>query len=222
LKNKVVTMTNKFAPEEMELLVYLDEIFGTYLPEIIQRPEGYKVGERVLYKLKDGVEIIREEDEGADVEEFSKIIEDLADKSGGTVSEIKPVVSSGRNDLRIVDIPGWKISFPRPMKKYFDSDEVTPGPDFIIEWLFGVYFGHSEKKLICIDMTHPYVNGIFSATYEMEDDCSISPDKIEDYFNEFNFNLINLRKESENDNFDVEWIKQIQIDKELMYRMRRI
>lgn len=214
-------MNDRNSNLEKEFLEYLDYIFGMNFSSAIQEPKGYSVGERVLYKLYHPVEAKRKSHEFNE-KNVKGMLHGITGKSCGFSSiDIQPPITTTNIEARLVDFPDCDIMFDIPLMKYFQSDELLPHPEFNIEWLTGVFFSHSAKKLVNIDMLHPSVIGIFSVEYEIEMDLSIDPGRIAEYFSDYNYRLNSLREEFERDGTNTEWIKLIQLENNLMFKMRK-
>ena len=141
--------------------------------------------------------------------------------SGVSSIDIRPPVTTNNIEPRLIDLPDWDITFDIPLMKYFQSDKLLPHQEFQIKWLLGVFFGHSAKKLVYIDMLHHSVVGIFSVEYEIEMDLSVNSRKTVGYFRDFSYKLNSLREEFERGGSNTEWTKLIQLNNDLMFKMRK-
>ena len=213
-------MNNNNLKLEKEFSGYLDWKFGEDFLSIIPKPDDYYVGERMLYKLKHKNEIKRNDNKLDEDVLKDTINETLGDTNISSI-EIQPPVTTNNIEPRLIDLPGSDIIFDIPLMRYFQSDNIIPSSEFNIEWLIGVYFGGSEKKLVSIDMAHPFVKGIFSVPYEIEMDLSADPQKTVKYFKEYIQRLKSLCKKSEKSDSNIKWVKLVQLDNDLMSKMRK-
>jgi len=206
---------------EKEFVGYLKWKFGEGFLSIIPKPDDYYVGERMLYKLKHKNKIKRNDNKNDEKILIDTVNEVLGDNNGINSIEIQPPVTTNNIEPRLIDLPESDIIFDIPLMRYFQSDSIIPTPEFDIEWLIGVYFAGSEKKLVSIDMAHPVVKGVFSVPYEIEMDLSADPQKTVKYFKEYIQRLKSLCKESEKSDSDIEWVKLVQLDNDLMFKMKK-
>jgi len=205
---------------EREFVKYLDSTFNGDLFPIIPKPNGYCAGERVLYKLKNKNEINRL-DNTTDKESLIDMISDTLGDNKPKSIEIQTAVATNNIEPRLIDFPESNIIFNRPLLRYFQSESNLPTTDFNIEWMIGVCFAGSQKKLVHIDMSHPIVKGIFSVPYEIEMDLTVSPQKTNKSFKNYIQKFKSLCKNAEKGEILIEWIKLVQIDNELMINHRR-
>ncbi|GEM_PF-3281614 len=160
-------MKNRYILSERDLMEYLADTFGKEFVKLIDKPAEYSVGERVLYRMKNGQEPVRKEPTKQDLRELHALAEGLAKKHGGTVIN-HPYVTSGSSLVRLVDIPGWgSMMSPRDIITYATSDELEID-DLKVDWLLGLAFFRADKMLFNADFTHPQVRAMFIVTYEEE------------------------------------------------------
>lgn len=202
--------------QEMLLLEYLEYIFGKSFLKLIKIPENYKIGERVIYKLAKNKTANRHEISQKEQKEQKDFFNKIAEEIGAPESIIDPPVSSGLPYPRLVDIPGWDIIFDIPLKRYLQSNDISPSDDFNIEWLIGVFFGHSKKILAYIDFVNPKVKGIFSETYEEEYDLSNRGKIVNKHFAVFIKKLTKMKNEIKKPHFSNRWVKVIHYESDLM------
>lgn len=74
---------------------YLSDTFGPKFTAIIEPPEGVMIGERVLYKLRNGQTAQRNEMTQKDTDELHQMIINVAEESGGVALEAEPPITSG-------------------------------------------------------------------------------------------------------------------------------
>lgn len=162
-------MTNEIEVKE-QFYEYLTHEFGEEFTKMIEPPEEAKIGERVLYFLKDSEIASRKEFDHEANDALRTTLQEVANKSGALLSPfIELPVESGLPYPRMVDIIDWdEVAMDIPAKKWVLSDDLLPKEDFGIKWLFGLCFWHSEKQLVYIDFTHPKVKTVLSAEYDEE------------------------------------------------------
>jgi len=133
----------------------------------------------------------------------------------GKIIEINPPIESGRSEPRLVDLPGWEICYDLPLKRFLDSSSPIPEVGSEIEWLLGVFFGHSKKKLVLIDFVTPNIKAVFSVEYDIEGDLGRSSYTVGGLLIDFFHKLTELKKETVQRIQDIEWIKAVQLEFEL-------
>jgi len=193
-----------------ELFDYLGDTFEQDFFRKIEIPIAAQFGERVVYLLQPGKTTHRLSGASESLQELEK----LASNIDGQMVEIKSPVESGYMEPRLVDLPGSDICFDLPLKRYLDSPDPMP-EDCDIDWLFGVFFGHCNKKLVFIDLTIPEIKGIFSVDYDIDDDPLRSNCAVGNLFNDFYAKLQDLKKEAAERRNEIRWIKLIQAEFEL-------
>jgi len=199
------------------LYEYLTEEFGKEFIGLINPPHDVENGERVLYKLKHNTQAQRKEITQKDQDDFRNLLEDIAQKSGGTVAKIEPVVSSGLPYPRLIDIPQWSaLAYQKNVADYLNSEEILPKPDFNIEWLFGLLFGYSNKQLVYINFTHPKVKAAFCMDYDVE--YSSEGADLPAQFERFVKRMKQLTDETDTTN--MQWSKLIQVNSDLFLRSK--
>lgn len=164
----------KSAPAvEQAFYLYLDRQFGQGFSQLIAPPDGYKIGERVLYTLEGGDEAVRNEDTSQSDAEIKRVLEDVVDKIDGARVVNEPVVSSGLPYPRLIDVPyASDFLLGDLSERYAQSDELLPSPDFPVVWVFGVLFGYSAKQLLYLDFRHPKAKAVFCVAYDDENDVT--------------------------------------------------
>lgn len=194
-----------------QMFGYLNHTFGDGFTDLIELPKGLKIGERVLYRLKDDQIVERKEFDKVANDEFRKVLEGIAEKSGGFLAPPEIPVESGLPNPRMVDIAGWEdVSTEIAAKKYALSDDLLPSEDFAIEWLCGLMFGYSNKQFVYIDFTHPKVKMVFSSDFDSEYDIGLGRD-MQSRFAQF----IQTRKEvitALEEDQSMQWTKLLQLN----------
>ncbi len=202
-------MKNRYILSERDLMEYLADTFGKEFVKLIDKPAEYSVGERVLYRMKNGQEPVRKEPTKRELQELHALAEGLAKKHGGTVIN-HPYVTSGSSLVRLVDIPGWgSMMSPRDIITYATSDELEID-DLKVDWLLGLAFFRADKMLFNADFTHPQVRAMFIVTYE-EEHSFIDTRKIVNWYKKYRWWLQQMKIQlSTNPDTDIKWAKLIQ------------
>ena len=153
-----------------DLTNHLRNTFGEEFLRLLNEPQGVQVGERVLYKLKEGTQAQRHEPSSQELEALKRKHIELAKSTGADASRVifEPPVSSGLSYPRLVDLPGNQIMWDKYLTEYLKSDDLLPSPEFPLEWVVGVMLTPSEKMLLHLDFTHPKVKAIFRASYDID------------------------------------------------------
>jgi hypothetical protein len=161
-------MEENITEKDMELWFrqYLNDTFGEGFNTFITPPEDAKCGERLIYKYKSGSTAIRHESTQQDLDDFDKVLAQMAQACKGTYIPTKPPVTSGLPFPRLIDLNKGFI-WESDMEKYHLNEDLLPSKDFDLEWALGVFFA-SDKTLYHLDFTHPKVKGIFSFEYDRE------------------------------------------------------
>src|SRR5207302_318975 len=199
-----------------DLINHLRNTFGEELLRLLNEPQGVQVGERVLYKLKEGTQAQRREPSSQELEALKRKHIELAKSTGADASRVifEPPVSSGLPYPRLVDLPGNQIMWDRYLTEYLKSDDLLPSPDFPLEWVVGVLLMPSEKMLLYLDFTHPKVKAIFRASYDSSDvPQSGERAAIRNRLRQFREKKGNLESQVEQRG-DILWAKLIQVDGE--------
>jgi hypothetical protein len=91
---------------------------------------------------------------------------------------------------------------------------LLPKENFSIEWLFGLVFGASDKRLVYIDFTHPKVKTAFSVQYDSEYELTFRHSMHEwlQAFSEKRAKMINVVES----NPEIGWIKLVQINEQVL------
>ncbi|HLW47867.1 MAG TPA: hypothetical protein VKW09_08890 [bacterium] len=197
------------------LINYLKETFGALLL-LVNEPQGVQTGERVLYKLKEGVQAKRHEPTQQELAETKRKFVEIVKSTGADESRItfESPVSSGLSYPRLIDLPGSQIMWDKDLTKYLESDDPLPSPEFPLEWVLGVLFMPSEKMLLHLDFTHPKVKTFFRASYDIGDAPRLAErTEIRARFRQFWEKAGELKAQVENRD-DILWAKLIQIDAE--------
>jgi hypothetical protein len=200
-----------------DFITYLVHKFGKEIVEVIDIPDEAKVGERVLYKLISD-QVAQRKDFTQDYKELNKTLAEIAQKVSGTVHIDQPT-DSGLSYPRTIDIIDWsEVAMQIPAKKYATSSDLLPKADFSIEWLFGLVFGYSSKRLIYIDFIHPKVKAAFSVEYDAEYDWSAGSDMIQ-LLNKFREKQTELIKDASS-NESILWAKLVQLNDEVLVQIK--
>lgn len=212
-------MKDRYILSEGGMMEYLEHVFGGEFVKLIDKPPEYRVGERVLYKMKDGQEPVRKEPTERDLQEIHALAKELAEKYGGTVIS-HPYITSGSSLVRLVDIPGWDFMLlPGKIIPYATGDDLEI-EGFRIEWLLGLVFFRAEKMLFNVDFTHPRVRAMFAVTYE-EEHSFIDTRKIVEWYRRYLGQLKRLKDElSANPGMDMKWAKLIQKEENLYFMVK--
>ena len=165
---------------ERDFLARMQATFGAELMESVERPPGYRVGERMLYRMREGGTAERRP---VDREGVEALLRPLADASGATLSVELPT-DSGLPHPRIVDLEDCAIMYDGRIAKFFESDESLPSREFRLDWLIGLVDGADEDRLVYLDFTDPVVKALFSDVYRSRDDWDLSPRRTRDRFME--------------------------------------
>lgn len=208
MKNRNTIITT----EELKqwLLSYLTETFGDQFLNLITPPDGVETGERVMFKLREGVKAERHEVTPQEAEDFHR---SLVESMPGIKIHTEPPLSSGLPYPRMVDITDWSIAYDNPAKEYLTSDTLLPKDDFNIDWLLGVVFS-SERRFVYIDFTHPKVKAIFSFVYD-DESIHTKSHLVYPQLKEFKETYLSYIKEAADSN-DLLWIKLVQIDETIL------
>lgn len=199
---------------------YLAETFGEEILGTIPAPHDHEVGERVLYKLRDGVSVERKEATQKDADDFLEILKNAMSGIGEAQVTTALPVTSGLPYPRMVDILDWSVAMEIPAKKYLASDALLPKENFSILWLLGVSIGSSSKQLVYIDFTHPKVKTIFSAAYDREFDFG-RRDEAFWHMHQFMAARDSLIAEADAES-SMRWSKLVQIDGEMLVHKKPI
>jgi hypothetical protein len=194
---------------------YLSSTFGEELPQLLNAPRGVQAGERVLYKLKDGVEVTRREPSQQELEELRRKFAAFAKSTGVDESRVTfdPPVSSGLPYPRLLDLPAL-VMWDTELSKYLESNDLLPSQNFPLEWVVGVMHGGSEKMFLYLNFTHPKVKAIFRTSYDIDGAPSFKERAdIRERFKQFRQKESELEAQLEKRR-DILWAKIVQVDSE--------
>lgn len=187
---------------------YLTQEFGEKFTGMIEPPAEVKIGERVLYLLKDSDTATRKEFDQAANDAHRQMLQQMAEEVGAQLSPFsEPPTDSGLPYPRMVDITDWSEVL---VKNYCSSGDLLPKEDFAIKWLFGLCFWPSGKQLVYIDFTHPKVKTVLSAEYAQEYDFSTG-DNMQSRLEKFKEKRAKLIQEVDSNPFAF-WAKLVQVN----------
>lgn len=196
-----------------DFTTYLEETFGALLL-LVNEPPEVQIGERVLYKLKGGGQAGRCEPSKQELEETRRKFVEIAKRTGGADVTFDPPVSSRLTLPRLIDLPGSQIMWDMRLRRYLESDDLLPFPEFPLEWTLGVLHGGEEKMLLSLDFTRPKVKAIFRASYDIGDvPLMAERTAVRARFRQFWEKMRELEAQIEPGD-DILWAKLIQIDAE--------
>ena len=198
---------------------YLGDVFWEEFYAWIRKPKGTEAGERVVYKMKEGIVPVRHETTPNELEAMQQEIATMTGVDRSRVT-MKAAVTSGLPYPRLIDLPGWEIIFDVPLTKYADSEDLLPRQDFPIIWALGVFFAQSDKTLAHIDFVHPLVKGVFSVVYESRYGLDYSTDNIIDWHDEFQRKMSEYKKKADAKDCKCKWAKIIQFNEKLLIKTK--
>ena len=202
---------------EAAFVSQVQELFGAELLEAVERPPGYRVGERMLYRMRGGQ---RAERRPVDRESVEAVLRPIAEASGGSLSVELPT-DSGLPHPRIVDLPDCGIMYDGRISAFAESDEPLPSPDFQLDWLIGLVNGPDEDRFVYLDFTDPVVKALFSDVYRSRHDWDLSPGRTRDRLMELLARRAEVRDELERGELACSCVK-IVAGEEIPLRVRRI
>jgi hypothetical protein len=210
-------MSDSHIVSEQEVMEYLEDELGEEFINLIYKPSGYKVGERLLYKMKDSLVPERKEPTQHELDEMQQEMLEFAEKTGASAVTFTPPKTSGSSLVRMVDIPNWgTLMFPDNVFSYANSDNLEMD-DFAVEWLLGLVFFSRDKMLFNIDFTHPQVRAAFIVTYSDEYGRA-DRGKTLKWYKKYRHWLQMMKNElSNNVNTDIRWAKLIQREENLYF-----
>jgi len=216
MNRRAIMINSEREPLRQDLLNHLRNTFGEELLRLLSEPQGVQVGERVLYKLKEGTQAQRREPSSQELEALKRTHIEFAKSTGVDSSRatFEPPVSSGSPYPRLVDLPGNQIMWDKYLTEYLKSDNLLPSAEFPLEWVVGVLLMPSEKMLLYLDFTHPKVKAIFRASYDI-DGVPQSGERadLRNRFRQFREKKADLESQVEQRG-DMLWAKLIQVDSE--------
>ncbi|GEM_PF-2136488 len=183
-KNTPLTTPAQSQDMKMILESHLAGTFGKDFLSVIDTPSDVKIGERVLYILKDHALAIRDDEKQKNArQEMEKLLQEVA--SGAVSTQ----VSQGSSNLpypRIIDIPGWG-DFQFELKEFANSN-ANPKSDFPVLWMMGTLIGYDYKQFVYVDFREPKVKAAFVVDYDVENidaDSEFSSQKLQEDFKIF-------------------------------------
>jgi hypothetical protein len=196
-------------------LEYLRSTFGEGFTQRLETPADVRAGERVLYKLVDGIEATRREPTSEDLAAMRRTITDIARHTGPDPRRVtfEPPISSGLPFPRLLDLPGL-IMWDTDLTRDINSDDALPATGCAVQWALGVTFMPSERMLLYLDFSHPVVKAIFRASYDAEDG-SLAGGRagVRERFTEFQNRVRDAKGEAAR-RPELVWVKLIRLDDE--------
>ena len=211
--HNILEIENKFAD-------YLIKTFGFNLLQKLDIPNDKIIGERLLYLLNDNRKVSRKVLSDYDNLEVSENFQSIAESLGGDLISVKMPSSTGLKIPRLVDLPGYELIFPIPLKRYLDSNDIQPDDHFSIQWLFGCFHGHDDNILAYIDFRHPFMKAVFCTEYDVEYITGSQCECIVDWLTKFIEIAARHKRMMDNYSDLYAWVKIVQYNDDIQIKVK--